>query len=174
MNRKVLSQTKSCPYTFRKPTVQDGSEIWGLVKSTGVLDVNTPYAYLMLGKYFADTCVVAEEKDQIIGFVSAFLPPGSSETVFVWQVAVHHEHRGKGIGGRLLNELLKRKTCENVRYLEATVSPSNIPSQKLFHGLAQRLNCPCVISEGFTEEMFPESGHEAEPTYVIGPFKLHR
>lgn len=170
MNMKTLNKVESSPYTFREPTARDGAQIWELVRNTGVLDVNTPYSYLMLSKYFADTCVIAEEKGRIIGFVSAFLPQRSPQTVFVWQVAVNGEYRGKGIGGRLLKELLERKSCENVHYLEATVSPSNLPSQHLFNGLAKRLNCPCEISEGFTEDMFPESGHEAEPTYLIGPF----
>lgn len=63
-----------------------------------------------------------------------------------------------------------RKACENVRYLQATVTPSNIPSQSLFKGLAKDLKCPCEVSACFDAELFPEIGHEAEETYRIGPF----
>ena len=157
-------------YHYREPTKEDGAEIWELIKSTGNLDLNSPYSYLMLCELFSDTCVVAEDNDQIIGFVSAFRPPGPRDTVFVWQVAVHDSYRGKGIGRELLKEVLKRDACESVNYLEATVSPSNLPSQTLFKGLAKHFNCSCEISECFSEEMFPETGHEAEETYRIGPF----
>jgi len=41
---------------FRKPCAQDGAGIWDLVRETEVLDLNSAYCYLMLGKYFPDTC----------------------------------------------------------------------------------------------------------------------
>ncbi len=158
------------PYGFREPNKEDGANIWELVKSTQTLDLNSAYSYLMLCELFSDTCVIAEDEDQVIGFVSAFRQPQSPNTIFVWQVAVHESYRGKGIAKKLLKELLSRQSCENVHYMESTVSPSNLPSQSLFKGLANHLKCPCEVSECFTEDLFPESGHEAEQTYRIGPF----
>lgn len=144
--------------------------MWELIKETKNMDLNSAYSYLMFSHYFGDTCVIAEDHNQLIGFVSAFRPPSSPDTVFVWQVAVNENYRGNGIGNKLLNELLSREFCKDVRFLEATVSPSNFPSQSLFKGLAKQLGCPCEVSDCFTEEMFPEPGHEAEQTYRIGPF----
>jgi L-2,4-diaminobutyric acid acetyltransferase len=154
---------------LRQPREEDGAGIWNLVKDTGVLDVNSPYSYLMLCKYFSDTCVVAEEDDEIVGFVSAYKPPTSDNVVFVWQVAVAESQRGKGLASSLVQELLERQECEEVQYLEATVSPSNIPSQSLFRGIARKMDTQCEVSECFSEELFPEEGHEPEMTFRIGP-----
>jgi len=163
---------KTC-YYLRKPKKEDGAKIWGLIKSSKVLDLNSAYSYLMLCEFFTDTCIVAEDQDQIIGFVSAFRQPQNPDTLFVWQVAVQQSYRGKGIGGELLKELLNSDSCENIHYLEATVSPSNLPSQSLFKGLANTFNCSIEISDCFSEELFPEPGHEAEQTYRIGPLKVN-
>ncbi|GGA37728.1 L-2,4-diaminobutyric acid acetyltransferase [Kroppenstedtia guangzhouensis] len=164
MNRSIRGIVR-----FRKPKVEDGAEVWKLIKEAGVLDLNSPYSYLMLCKFFPETCVIAESQGKIVGFVSAFLPQTGKDTVFVWQVAVDPSQRGKGLGKALLKELLSRNACSDVRYLEATVSPSNLPSQSLFKGLAKELETDCKIFECFSEHLFPNPGHESEWTYRIGP-----
>jgi L-2,4-diaminobutyric acid acetyltransferase len=154
---------------MREPTVDDGAEIWALVKDTRVLDVNSPYSYLMLGEYFARTCVVAEMRGRLVGFVSAFLPRRREDTVFVWQVAVARSAGRRGLGKAMLRELLARPVCESVRFLEATVTPSNRPSSALFRALARDLGSPCTITRGFPSEAFPGESHEAERLFRIGP-----
>jgi len=172
---KTTELDKITSYHFREPSKEDGAKIWEFINYTKTMDLNSAYSYIMLGHFFSDTCVIAEDKDEIIGFVSAFRLPQDPDTIFVWQVAVHDGYRGEGIGRKLLKELLKRESCKNVRYLEATVSPTNIASQSLFKGLSRYLGCPCEISDCFPEELFPESGHEAEQTYRVGPFEpLHQ
>lgn len=151
------------------PREDDGARIWELARDISVLDLNSAYSYLMLCKYFPDTCVVAEHKEQIIGFVIAFRLPKQPDTIFVWQVGVAADQRGNGIGKALLNELIGRHACKGVDYLEATVSPSNLPSQLLFRALAQDLNTDCEIKECFSAELFPVP-HEPEWTFRIGPF----
>lgn len=159
-------------YLFRKPTKADGAAIYALVRDTGVLDVNSPYSYLMLGEYFADTCVVAEKSDGIVGFVSGFIPPERPETLFVWQVGVADSEQGRGLGKRLLRRLLARKVCRNVRYIETTVTPSNTASTKLFQSMTRDLETLCVIQSGFDDTLFPDDGdHESERLFRIGPFK---
>ncbi|MBM4761648.1 diaminobutyrate acetyltransferase [Bacillus sp. B15-48] len=167
---KTTESDRKTSYRFRQPSKEDGAKMWELIKYTETMDLNSAYSYLMLSHYFSDTCVIAEDENQIIGFVSAFRPPQADDTIFVWQVAVNDKYRGEGIGKKLLNELLNRESCKKVRFLEATVSPSNIASQSLFKGLARTLECPCEVSDCFPEHLFPEPGHEAEQTYRIGPF----
>lgn len=157
-------------YRFRRPEADDGAAIWDLVKKTGVLDVNSAYSYIMLGEYFADTCIVAERKGRIVGFVSGFKPPQREDTLFVWQVAVADSERGRGLAKTLIMKLLSSETCDEVRYLEATVTPSNKPSTRLFRSVARELHTSCMIEEGFQGEMFPGDGHEAERLFRIGPF----
>ncbi|PTM59620.1 diaminobutyrate acetyltransferase [Desmospora activa DSM 45169] len=154
---------------FRAPRKEDGLDVWRLIKEAGTLDLNSPYSYLMLCDLFSDTCVIAEEKGKIVGFVSAFLSPDSPDTIFIWQVGVAQSQRGKGLGKRLLREVLRRKACAGVRFLEATVSPSNIPSQSLFRSLAREKKTNCRTRKRYGEELFPGNGHEAEWTFRIGP-----
>jgi L-2,4-diaminobutyric acid acetyltransferase len=159
------------PYTFRQPEKADGAAIYELVEETGVLDVNSAYSYLMLGEYFADTCVVAERGGRIVGFVSGFIPPERPDTIFVWQVGVAATEKGKGLAKRLIRQLLKREACADVHYLESTVTPSNVPSTRLFRSIARELHTSCVIDSGFPESLFPGKGeHESERLFRIGPF----
>lgn len=157
---------------LRKPTEEDGAKIWQFIQNTGNLDLNSAYCYLMLCKFFPDTCVVAEKNEQIVGFVSAFRQPDAEDVIFVWQVAVASSQRGKGLATSLVKELLQRKACADVRFLEATVSPSNVPSQSLFKGLARFFRTNCEITECFSSKHFPVSGHEEEWIYRVGPFEI--
>lgn len=156
---------------LRTPEVEDGVAIWKLIQDTGVLDLNSGYSYLMLCNYFAETCAVAEAGGNITGFASCFKPPEQPDTLFIWQIAVNRSERGKGLAKRLLNDILGREVCRSIRYIEATVSPSNLASDGLFKGMARDLRTVCEISAGFPAELFPLGKHEAEPLYRIGPFE---
>lgn len=164
---KVLQQ-----YRLREMQPQDGTAVWRLVRGTGVLDVNSVYSYILLGDLFASTCAVAETNDKIAGFVSALIPPGKPDTLFVWQIGVDQNHRGQGLARDLIQELLARETCASVRYVETTITPGNRASQALFRSLARQWNTRCEIVPGYRSDWFPpESGHEEEVKYRIGPIQ---
>lgn len=157
---------------FREPTEDDGKEMFRIVQESQVLDVNSSYSYLMWSKYFNKTSIIASCEDEVIGFVSGFLQPESPETLFVWQVAVDPKFQGNGLATKLIEQLIKQlDEHEGIHYLEATVTPSNIPSSKLFQGIAKKKDTECTISECFSEDQFPDPNHEAELTYRVGPFK---
>lgn len=163
--------------TLRKPTVADGRVIWELVSNSGVLDLNSPYSYLILCKHFADTCLLAEQGGQVVGFVTAYRPPVSPEVVFVWQVGVAESLRGQGLGSTLLYSLLDTEACRDASFLEATVTPSNTASLRLFQSLARRLEAGFREEPCFREEHFGGVAHEPEHLVRIGPFhssNLHR
>lgn len=157
---------------FRKPTENDGSEMYRIVKQSKVLDVNSPYSYLMWSKYFRKTSIIASCENEVIGFVTGFLQPETPNTLFIWQVAVDEKYRGHGLATKLIEQLLVRLRKENVTYLEATVTPSNIPSSNLFKGIAKKQKTNCTIFECFSENQFPDGNHERELTYRIGPFQF--
>ncbi|THB64972.1 MAG: diaminobutyrate acetyltransferase [Spirochaetaceae bacterium] len=155
---------------FRNALAQDGAAIWSIVKNSGVLDLNSSYSYLMMGHYFSDTCMVAEG-EQLVGFVNGFIPPKQPDTLFIWQVAVNQAGRGQGIGLRLLQNLLQAQPSGKIKYLEATISPSNSASHALFGAAARSLNAEKLMSPLFPEQWFPP-GHEEEELCRIGPFSL--
>ncbi|MCI3922373.1 diaminobutyrate acetyltransferase [Paenibacillus sp. TRM 82003] len=158
---------------IRKPCDRDGAGIWNVVRDSGKLDVNSAYCYLMLGKYFYNTCAVAELGKKTVGFVSGFRHPDKPDTWFVWQIAVDAEARGKGLARKLLEHVLSRPENQDIRFIETNISPSNAASQSLFLGFARDRGVTCQITEGFTPEMFPAEGsHEEELLFQIGPFQI--
>jgi len=166
----TITETRNTLGVFRKPTLDDGAAVWELVKSTGVLDLNSPYSYLMWCQNFGETSVVVEKDDEIVGFVSGFVKPEKPDRLFIWQVAVAESQRGKGLASKMLHHLLERQSCKNVHFVEATVTPSNIASQKLFKRLARNLDTHIKVSTCFSADDFPEEGQEEELTHEIGPF----
>jgi L-2,4-diaminobutyric acid acetyltransferase len=157
-------------FAFRRPCVEDGPALWNLARESGGLDVNSPYAYLLLGHLFTDTCVLAEDATGPAGFTSALLAPGRPETLFVWQVAVHPARRRRGLAGRMLRHLLGRPACAGVRAVEATVTPGNRASRALFVRLAAEMGASCRILPGFPRAVFPSGGHEPEMLVRVGPW----
>lgn len=156
-------------YFFRAPTLADGTNLWFLARDSGSLELNSSYSYLLLAGHFADTCVIAERDAKPVAFVSAFVSPAASDTVFVWQIAVAEEDRGRGLARRLLHQLLARPACRSVRALEATVTPSNTASRALFRSLAKKLRVPMSVGPGYAPELFPDGTHEREELLHIGP-----
>ena len=155
---------------FRKPEIPDARSIELLIRQSPPLDVNSLYCYLLLCAHFSQTCVVTCDVTRICGFISAYIRPEQQDTLFVWQVAVQKEYRGKGIAGSMLFELLNRSYSRPLRYLETTVGPSNHSSKALFSSLAETLRTPLVQSVLFSADHFGQQVHEEEVLFRIGPF----
>ena len=156
---------------FRAPTVDDGAAMHALVKTGGVLEPNTCYAYLLLCTHFADTTLVASRDDELVGFVAAYRLPSQPSTVFVWQIGVHEGARGEGLASRLLDALVETPGCAGVTHLEATVGVSNAPSQRLFSSFARRQGAPLSRKRGFVAADFGPLSHEEEELFRIGPLR---
>lgn len=145
---------------------RDGAAIWALARESETLDLNSPYAYLMWAREYGESSCLAETDGQPAGFVMGLRPPQRPDTLFVWQVAVAHDRRGKGLARRMVTELARSM---GARYVEATVTPSNHASAALFRGLAQRLGSPCTEQTYLPADAFPVTDHEEEVLFRIGP-----
>jgi diaminobutyrate acetyltransferase len=158
---------------FTEPDTTDGPELWRLARDSGVLDLNSSYAYLLWCRDFAGTSVVARVDGTVVGFVTGFLRQEAPDTVMVWQVAVDAGQRGRSLAGRMLSTLVDRLATRGVRWLETTISPSNEASIRLFSALARDRGAGIERRDLFSPQDFPTDepgGHEAEDLYVIGPF----
>ena len=151
------------------PEETDGGEMWNIAKSSNVLDLNSTYSYLMMTKYFKETCIIAKEDETMAGFVTAFIPPTKQDTIFVWQIAVSADYQGLGIGTKLLHAVIESEACKDVSYLEATISPSNKASQRLFTSFSRKKGTKYKILPCFSKNHFPDGDHEEELCYRIGP-----
>lgn len=165
------ASTSSERVEIRMPTVADGTSLWRLAAGTGVLDVNTPYAYILWMRDFAETSVIAEVDGKPAGFISGYRRPSDPETLFIWQVAVDSRFRGRRLASRMLGTLVDSVAP---RRLETTITSDNAASIALFTGLARDKGAEITTEALFTEADFPsadESGevHAAEDLYTVAP-----
>ncbi|MCC6597464.1 MAG: diaminobutyrate acetyltransferase [Alphaproteobacteria bacterium] len=155
--------------SIRAPLAKDGKALYQMAKNAGGLDVNAEYAYLLLGAHFSNTCAVALEDEEILGFVSAYRLPDRPDTLFIWQVSIDPQHRKRGLAKTMIRDILNRDICQAVRHLQASITPSNTASQNLFASLARDLECQITKLPFFDATLFSES-HEEEFLVHIGPF----
>ncbi len=154
---------------IRRPILSDAAAIHQLVEESETLDMNSRYLYLLLCRDYSLTCRIAEQDNQIIGFVTAYYPPDQRQVLFIWQIAVAETHRGRGVAMRMLVDLLAGLSEPQPWTIEATVTESNLASRNLFASLAARLGCDLRIDEGFHAGLFSPAAHEAEQMFYIGP-----
>lgn len=159
---------------LRHPTLADAASIHELVAADGVLDGNSRYCYLLVCRDFADTSLVVCDREGVAGFVIGYRPPQRRSTLFVWQVGVAKRARRQGLGRLLLRSLLAAPASAGVEFLEATITPSNNASRRLFASVAESIGAACREGPGFPAELFgggDQQGprHEEERCFLIGP-----
>lgn len=147
-------------------TARDGAAMWELVEES-TLDSNSPYAYILWGDYFGSSSRVAHDQQGLVGFVMGFRPPEKPDVLFVWQVGVSPRARKTGLASRLIEEIWAAN--EGLHYLEATVTPNNVASERLFRSFAKRHQAAVETTVHYGEDLFPEGDHEAENRFRIGP-----
>lgn len=157
---------------LRYPKKADAFGIHSLIKQCPPLDLNSIYTYLLLSEHFSQTCVVAQSEQGLDGYLSAYIPPGRPDVIFVWQVAVHERARGRGLGRQMLTHLLSRPSLAEIQFLETTVGPDNAASRGMFTGLARNLQADVSESELFGSHLFGDAGHDDERLIRIGPMRL--
>lgn len=166
----------TCPaehlITIGQPAGTDGSTVHTLIANCPPLDTNSVYCNLLQCTHFADTCAIARHTGNIIGFVSAYIPPTRQDTLFVWQVAIHETMRGKGLGKVLIQNILGRETCRNVRYLQTTITAENNSSWRMFRSLAQGIGAKTTHTTHFERDAHFGGRHETEFMLTIGPFHI--
>lgn len=153
----------TCDILTRKPEASDGFALHQLVAASPPLDLNSIYSYYLLSDHFRDSCVVAECQGQLAGFLSAYLIPSRPKTLFIWQVAVAREQRGRGVASLMVEALLARFAKAQLQAIEATVNPSNRASRALFERLARQRGSPLQASTFLPAAAFgPGADHEGE------------
>ena len=157
---------------IRKPELTDGQLIYDLIRNSEPLDLNSLYSYLLISAHFNQTSAVAETGQELVGYVSGYLHPHQDDTLFIWQVAVKPYMRGRGLATRMLQNILNREELIKVKFIEATITPSNKNSRKLFQHLAEQLKADYKESPYLNRELFGDSNHEEENLLHIGPIPL--
>lgn len=169
----MTAQFLEMPESLRidRPEVADGAAIWRIARDSKVLDLNSSYSYLLWCRDFAATSVVARDSaGSVAGFITGYIRPENPRTLVVWQVAVDHAHRGRGLAGALLDGLWAKVVADGATtVLETTISPDNAASQRLFASFARRNGAEVAQTVLFDAGLFPDDGHEPEVLHRIGP-----
>ena len=92
--------------------------MWALIQACKPLDENSIYCNLIQCDHFADTCILAELDGTPVGWISGYLLPDATDTLFIWQVAVAEEARGLGLASQMLDRLLRRADMAGVLRLK--------------------------------------------------------
>ncbi|MFG2227225.1 diaminobutyrate acetyltransferase [Streptomyces sp. NPDC048644] len=150
--------------SLETPRLTDGREMWRIARDAKSLDLNSPYFYVMWCRDFATTSVVARSADGVCGYITGFARPEYPDTLFVWQTAVDAAQRGQGLARRMLHHLAGSR----YRFVEATVTPDNIESDRFLSSFARDRQAELHRSPLLGPELFP-GGHEPETLYRIGP-----
>lgn len=165
----VLFKVKSI--SLRQPRLDDGMDLVELVASCPPLDVNSSYCNLLQCSHFARTSVAAEQDGGLVGFVSGYIIPEKPDTLFIWQVAVLEKVRGCGLASRMLDQILTRHTCNQIRYLETTITEDNQASWALFKRFAKTQEADFQPSAWMDKEKHFAGQHDSEVLVRIGPFQ---
>lgn len=170
----ISISSETLPFDIQAPQLTDAAGIDELVRDCPPLDPNSRYLYLLLCYHHATTCAVARNREngRLVGFLSTYRVPESPDTIFVWQIAVHADARGHGLAGRMIEDVLQREHCRDIQFIEATVSPSNKASARVFERLAERLGGRFERKPLFEQLHFGGAEHEAEDLIRVGPFHL--
>ena len=148
--------------TLRGPVAEDGPDVNRIVAMSPPLDANSLYCNLLQCTHFSETCIVAEQDGELIGFTSAYLLPKRQTTLFIWQVAVAESARGQGLAKRMLLELLLRPSCREVTDIQTSIQPGNTASWRLFNHLADELNADSNESVMFEHDKHFNGLHPEE------------
>lgn len=156
-------------FSFRAPTAADGPTVHELIANCPPLDTNSLYCNLLQCAHFGDTCIVAELNGRMVGWISAYRPPVSTDRLFIWQVAVHPSARGLKLAARMLEALLERPTCAGVNGILTTITEANSASWALFESFARRH--AAVLSSGpfFDKDIHFLGQHDSETLVSIAP-----
>lgn len=172
MNSTVIP-AQSSKLEFCVPSSELGSDVHSLISQCPPLDTNSLYCNLLQCSHFADTSVAVFSDSALVGFVSGYLIPSRDEdTLFVWQVAVSEKARGQKLASRMIEHILKRPACRQVRFLETTITPGNEASWALFSRVARSLDAGLEDSVIFDKEKHFKGQHDSEVLVRIGPFSV--
>lgn len=154
--------------------MDDGAAIWRIARDSKALDLNSSYSYLLWCRDFARTSVVARDgRGEPVGFVTGYVRPERPGTLVVWQVAVDHAYRGRGLATAMLDGLTERVTGLGIDRVETTITPDNHASNRLFTAYGERHGAPIEREVLFDDGQFPD-GHGTEVLYRIGPLRPSR
>lgn len=154
--------------SYRIPRPEDGFAVWELVRDTPGLDTNSPYAYVLWFRDFADCSLLATIDDEVVGFLTGYRRPDEPDTYFVWQTAASPRHGVPFLGIKLFEAAAEYQRVNGARFVEATVSADNKAILMVLKQYARKCKAEITDHVLFPAELMGD-GHHDEVLYRIGP-----
>jgi L-2,4-diaminobutyric acid acetyltransferase len=154
---------------LRPPVAADGYPLNKLVAASPPLDTNSVYCNLLQTSQFAETSVAACHKGELVGYISAYIPPSEPDTLFVWQVVVAEQARGQGLAKRMLRYLVDLPACAKLSSLTTTITQDNKASWALFESLGRDFGAAPTNSLLFERDTHFAGQHDGEYLVRIAP-----
>lgn len=164
--------TPSTDIVFRAPDAMDAGAVRKLIARSGTLDQNSFYCNILQCSHFAQTCVVAECGDEVLGWTSGYVPPQQPDTYFVWQICVAPQARSTGLARRMIRWALGRPALRDVSQIECTITADNRGSWAMFGALARDLAAPVASAPHLLRDTHFLGSHASEDKVTIGPFGI--
>ncbi|MBA5684410.1 diaminobutyrate acetyltransferase [Photobacterium damselae subsp. damselae] len=163
----IIGNRYSQKWIFREPQITDGDNIYNLIKNCPPLDLNSSYCNFLQSTHFSKTCVIAENNDDVSGFISAYIKPDQPNILFIWQIAVAPRYRGNGLAIKMIEHLLNRKELFDIDMIETTITKENQASWSLFKKLDVSKKNEGKVSTFIDGIKHFKGKHETEYLYQI-------
>lgn len=122
---------------IRRLNSQDIHSIRDLVAKCKPLDLHTLYSYWIIIQYFNKYSFVLESSSQQVGLITSLDKKlDSKKILFIWQIGVIPEFRGKKLGEKLLHHLVESALNDGINYFQFSIDPNNTASLKTFQSIA--------------------------------------
>jgi ribosomal-protein-alanine N-acetyltransferase len=136
--------------TFRPITTADLDEVMVIERTS----FRFPWSLGFFRQEFQVACarsILAEIDGQIVGYVLFWLLPGAID---VHNIAVHVDHRRRGIARLLLGKVLTEARAQSAVRVMLEVRRSNLPAQKLYESVG-------FLTTGVRTGYYSDNGEDA-------------
>jgi ribosomal protein S18 acetylase RimI-like enzyme len=107
-----------------------------LVLGAPYIGVRTDSDYWLYATLFSGTCPVMVDGDEVAGVVIAFRSQDDPDQVYVQDVMVHPDHRGRGVAGELVRHVAETAAVRwGCRRLYLTSEPDNTAADQVWRGM---------------------------------------
>jgi diaminobutyrate acetyltransferase len=134
----------------RQSSEQDTNAIYNLVPHLSPLTLHTRYTYWNLFRNFNDSCFVATDQEQPVGFITSHPTTTPSSEWFIWQAGILPEYRRTGLIDELQDHVIDVARNSGALALNISIETDNPRSFGAFNRMAIRLGTSMEEVERFS------------------------
>ncbi|MEN6379478.1 MAG: GNAT family N-acetyltransferase [Methanofastidiosum sp.] len=123
---------------IRNCTVEDVENVRKFVNACKPLELHTPFTYWTLFNYFSNLCFLMIEGEELIGFISGIRSSLDKDVVYLWQIGISKEQRGKNYALLLIDHFIKAVIDMDCNKIQVSISPENQASYNTFVKYAKK------------------------------------